>query len=69
MNAIITSLVGVAVQEGMRISKTKVAANIGGLGGIWALIPRVLEKDPEAIGNLILIIVAWGFTLWGRGNS
>ena len=73
MSALITGLIGAVVQESaqdvFRFSKTKVAANIGGLNGFFVLLPGVLEKDPQAIGQMMLLIVAWIGTLWGRGNK
>ena len=72
MTAIVTSLIGAVVQEAgdrFRISKTKIAANIGGVNGFFVLLPGVMAKDPTAIGQMVLLILAWLGTLWGRGNK
>lgn len=72
MSALVTGLFGVIVQEAgdrFRISKTKVAANIGGLNGFIALLPGVLEKDPQALGQMVLWLATWAGVLLGRGNK
>lgn len=70
MGAILASLITVAAKSGVsRISKTKVAANLGGINAFLVLLPGVLDKDPQAIGQMLILIVAWIGTLWGRGNK
>lgn len=69
MSAIITSLFGAVAQETFRISKTKVAANIGGINTFLVLLPGVLNKEPQAIGQMVLLIMTWVGILWGRGNQ
>ena len=70
MGALLGSLISVVASSGVkRVSKTKIAANIGGVNAFFALIPGVLEKDATAIGQMLLLIAAWIGTLWGRGNS
>ena len=70
MGAILKGLISVVASNGVsRISKTKIAANIGGINAFFALIPGVWERDPTAIGQMLLLIAAWVGTLWGRGNS
>ena len=67
---ILTSLIGAVTEEGVkRLSKTKVAANIGGLNGVLVLLPGVIAKDPMAIGQLVVLLVTWAMTIWGRGNK
>ena len=72
MTALITGLFGVIVQEAgdrFRVSKTKVAANIGGLNGFIAILPGVMEKDPQAIGQMVLWFMTWVGVLLARGNK
>lgn len=72
MSAIITGLIGAVVQEAgdrFRISKTKVLAHGMGLNTFVALLPRVLEKDPEAIGSMVLLVATWIGILFARGNK
>lgn len=70
MTAIVTSLIGAATQEAVfRFSKTKVFAHALGGNGFVELLPGVMEKDPQAIGQMVLLIAAWIGTLWGRGNK
>ena len=53
----------------MKVSKTKVAANVGGLNAFLVLLPGVLAADPTAIGQMVILIIAWVGVLWGRGNK
>lgn len=52
--------------QGLLVSKTVAAATVGNLALLWPLIPRVLAKDPEAIGNAVLIILTYLGVLYGR---
>ena len=70
MSALVTGLILAITEKGIsRISKTKVAANVGGLNAFLVLLPGVLEGDPTAIGQLVILIVTWVGVLWGRGNK
>lgn len=69
MNVLITSLIGKVVDNGMSVSKTKVAGHAMGLNGLLALWPAASTGDPTAIGQLVAFIVTWGLVLWGRGNK
>lgn len=51
---------------GLLASKTQYGASAGALGGLWAVLPRAFEKDPEAIGQVCLIIFGWAVALYGR---
>lgn len=69
MNTIITSLIGKVVDNGMSVSKTKVAGHVMGLNGLLALWPAALTGDPVGVGQLIAFIITWALVLWGRGNK
>jgi hypothetical protein len=69
MAAIIQALIAKKAQGavvGLLASKTQYAATLGSSSGLYALIPGVLAKDPEAIGNAVLILLCWIGTLIGR---
>lgn len=51
---------------GLLASKTQWGASSVAAGGIWASLPGALNKDPEAIGQIALIVLGWLATLWGR---
>ena len=51
---------------GLLVSKTQYGASAGALGGLWAVLPRAFEGDPEAIGQVCLIVFGWGVALYGR---
>ena len=73
MSALVTGLIGAVVQESardvFRFSKTKIFANVAGSGSLYSWIPGALQGDAESIGMLVLALVAWIGTLWGRGNK
>ena len=70
IGTILTSVLGkVAADGAMKLSTTKAAATVGGLNVIAALLPGVAQKDPQAIGQLVIAIVAWVGVLWGRGTA
>ena len=54
---------------GLLASKTQYGATVGGLTGLWALLPRLMEKDPEAIGLATLIVFSWLGALYGRWKA
>ena len=51
---------------GLLVSKTQYGASAAGLGGLWAVLPGVLAREPEAIGTAVLIIGGWLMALYGR---
>ena len=52
------------------ISKTKVGANALGTTALtmvdWG---AVANKDPEAIGKLVVLLLTWGYALYGRWKT
>lgn len=51
---------------GLLVSKTAGGATTAAVAGLWAVLPRALEKDPEAIGQVALILFGWLMALIGR---
>ena len=69
MGSLIASLVAKkAAGEivGLLASKTQMGASAGALGGLWAVMPGVLAKEPNAIGQAALIVFGWLGALYGR---
>ena len=54
---------------GLIASKTQWGATTAAGAGIWAILPRVIDKDPEAIGQLVLILFGWLTALYGRWKA
>ncbi len=52
--------------SGLLVSKTQWGASTAGLAGLSYLLPGILEKDPQAIGTAVVIVVGWLVALWGR---
>lgn len=72
MTAIILSLLqkkAAGQVLGLLASKTQWGASTGALGGLWAVLPRALEKDPEAIGQVVMIVAGWLGALYGRWKA
>lgn len=80
MGAIVGALVSLAGKQVVNaasgqveksVSKTKIAAaGLLAVGPDWGdLIGRALQKDPEAIGKIVLLVATYALTLWGRGNE
>ena len=72
MTAIVTGLIGAIVQEAgskFRISKTKAVSHVGGINAFIALLPGVMAKDPQAIGQMVLLVITWIGILMARGNK
>jgi len=55
--------------DGTRISKTKLGANLAGGAAVWAMLPGALEGDALAIGQLVLWLIGWATTLYGRWQA
>ena len=51
---------------GLLVSKTGWGVSFAAAGGLWAVLPRALEGDPEAVGQVTLIVLGWLGTLYGR---
>ncbi len=51
---------------GLLSSKTMAGVTAGAGATIWAILPRVLEKDPEAIGQLVLMVIGYILAAIGR---
>lgn len=75
---ILTALIGEAVKQGKTTVKTKgvltslttQSASVGGLAGLYAVDwNAVLNKDPAAIGTIVLIVFAWIGTVIGRWRA
>lgn len=73
MTAIIASVARVLISKATvrgtrKVSMTKVAAaSLVAVGPDWTtLLPGVVARDPEAIGRLVLILITYACTLWGR---
>ena len=69
MAAIISALLkkkAAGAALGLLASKTQFGASAGALGGLWAVLPRAFEGDPEAIGQVFMIVVGWAVALYGR---
>ena len=69
MDALIVSLLkqkAAGEVFGLLVSKTQYGATMAALGGLWAVLPRAIEKDPEAIGQAALIIFGWLGVMYGR---
>ena len=54
---------------GLLASKTQMGASAGALGGLWAVLPGVLVGEPDAIGQLALIVIGWIGALYGRWKA
>ena len=52
--------------SGLLVSKTQLGASLGSSAGLYALLPGILEKDPEAIGTAVVIVIGWLVAMWGR---
>ena len=44
---------------GLLVSKTAFGTTGVALTALWAVLPRALEKDPEAVGQVALIVAGW----------
>lgn len=51
---------------GLLVSKTAFGTTGVALTALWAVLPRALEKDPEAVGQVALIVAGWLGALYGR---
>ncbi len=51
---------------GLLASKTQWGASTVGVTALFAVLPQALEKDPTAIGQVVLIIGGWLMALMGR---
>ncbi len=54
---------------GLLVSKTQLGATLGGGAALWAVLPRALESDPEAVGQVVLIMLGWLGALYGRWKA
>lgn len=74
MGALISLFGKAALNEGTgrieaALSKTKTATHFTGVNALVALLPGVMARDSQAIGQFVLLLITWGFALWGRGNA
>lgn len=79
MQAIIAALVGEVVKnargeikkktKGLLTSATTQAATVGSAAGLYELVPKALDADAQAIGLVVLIVVAWLRTWYGRWRA
>jgi hypothetical protein len=55
-------------KAGGELSVTKTSVHTAMLAGVdWpALIGQALQRDPAAIGKLVLLLGAWIGAIWGR---
>lgn len=51
---------------GLLASKTQYGASAATVTGLWAILPRALEGNPDAIGQAVIIVVGWLVALYGR---
>ena len=51
---------------GLLASKTQWGASSVAMGGLWAALPGALAGEPEAVGQVVLIVFGWLGALWGR---
>jgi len=51
---------------GLLVSKTQYGATTTAVGGLWAVLPRAIEGDPEAVGQVTLIVIGWLGVMSGR---
>ena len=51
---------------GLLASKTQYGASAATVTGLWAILPRALEGNPDAIGQIVLIVGGWLLALYGR---
>ncbi len=72
MGAIIVSLLkqkAAGQVLGLLVSKTAGGATLVGFTALWAVLPRALESDPEAVGQVVLIMLGWLGALYGRWKA
>lgn len=73
LNALITTVAHDALtgaKTGKRVSKTKAGVNVMGAAGLTAIDwAGAVSGDPQAIGTLVVMIVGWGMTLYGRWKA
>ena len=72
MGAIITSLLAKKAAghiAGMLVSKAQWGATGIAGSGLWTILPKVLEGDNEAIGQLVMLIGSYLLALYGRWRA
>ncbi len=51
---------------GLLASKTQYGASAATVTGLWAVLPRALAGEPEAVGQAVLMVGGWLVALYGR---
>ena len=51
---------------GLLASKTQYGASAIAGSALWAVVPRALDGDAEAVGQVVLALVGWAVAIWGR---
>ncbi len=72
MGTIITELIAKKVAGeaiGLLASKTQWGATSITGAALWAAVPRALNGDPEAVGQVVLAVVGWLLALYGRWKA